>query len=408
MLTDIGRIVSLTSVIGIFTYPLAIKFKNNTFLAVFLSILFASLVIEYEYMSSVVTAPLGDAVTALIYVVSIHFFRNIFSKEINMRDLIIGTVFLTIAALSKVTTVFIFIIALPLFYSIQKLPDVIIGLKANQSMEAIAKSFGVYKLVLISIPLFVAYIFVVWGDSVKEANYFSAMLTSQELRGWNMGYSDTSILDRISTLYNSQLVWIRLFVGLVFISLVLCAVLFKKYRAYYFLMIVSAAATLILFQNLFSHNYYILAIFPYLSVSLADLSYYAYKRWSYKKLTNPTTLSILSVATVFLLIMYETVNSHAGKTSKEVFLQEQKNHLYQIELSKYIKEHLDEDQIFAANGFGYSPILPFLSGRQSFMINDLTTIGYKRKYHKEGAFNDLLQLHPLKTQFIMSHVGKIN
>ena len=84
LLTDIGRIVSLTSVIGIFTYPLAIKFKNNTFLAVFLSILFASLVIEYEYMSSVVTAPLGDAVTALIYVVSIHFFRNIFSKEINM------------------------------------------------------------------------------------------------------------------------------------------------------------------------------------------------------------------------------------------------------------------------------------------------------------------------------------
>jgi len=409
LLTDIGRIVALISAIGIFTYPIAVKFKGDVFLAIFFSVLLTSLLIEYEYMSSVVTATLGDSLTALTYVIAIYFLRDIFSKEINSRDLAVGIVFLTIAAVSKVTTVFIFIIALPLFYSIQRFAHVITGLKSGQSIKNIIKTFEIDKLVLISIPLLAAYVFVIWGDSVKEVNYFGAMLTSNELRGWNMGNLTISdIPNRLSSLYNSQLVWIRTLIGILFISLILCIVIFKRKRLFYILLTLSALATLILFQNLYSHNYYILAIFPYLSVAIVDLSHYASKALIDNNLRNSIILLILTFVVVVVSISYEAVNSHAGKTSRQVFHHEYKDRFYQATLADYIKRNLDKDEIFVANGFAYSPVLPFISGRSSFMINDLTQIGYERKYHKKGSFIQLLKASSIKDPGLYVTCGKDN
>jgi hypothetical protein len=111
------------------------------------------------------------------------------------------------------------------------------------------------------------------------------------------------------------------------------------------------------FVNLYGHNYYQIALVPLLitAIYLIDFETEGFKKMMY----------VLVGATVCLGNPLANKNmSHSQQTVEETINRERKNLSYQRDVALFLRDNRSANEYFIATGLGYSPLIPFLSGKK--------------------------------------------
>jgi len=209
-------------------------------------------------------------------------------------------------------------------------------------------------------------------DAFKELNIVSNEFTSKSLRVWNFGSLSQGPIERFSRSYMGSMTWLKFFVAY---SLGLMSVIWLKTKnPRVLLLIFSFISMPMVFVHLYGHNYYQIALVPFLLASIYMINFEVN---GLKKMTY-----VLLGAALFLGNPLAKKNmSHSKQTVEETISRERKNHGYQVDVALFLRNNLRPNEYFIASGLGYSPIIPFLSGKKAvlfypslFDLGDVTTL----------------------------------
>ena len=179
----------------------------------------------------------------------------------------------------KLTTAFPFVLLISILFGLDFLKYSIPFFKEKKFFKGFfSKAFFEYCLIVIFVflvPFLTMYLWVRHSDLLKMQSSFSYITTSSSLREWNFGtWDDKTTISNWFTLFN------RIGFGIVPFTLLLLAIpsflnnQLRSIQLKLVFLILLVCITLFTFFNLyFVHDYYLVAVLPFLSVCFA-ISFY--------------------------------------------------------------------------------------------------------------------------------------
>lgn len=179
----------------------------------------------------------------------------------------------------KLTTAFPFVILISIIFGYDLIKEILPILKEKKFLKFIfSKTSFKYAIIVFFVflvPFITMYLWVRHSDIMKMQSSFSYITTSSSLRDWNFGtWDDKTTISNWFTLFN------RIGFGIVPFTLLILAFLSlikKELRSIHvklmFLLLLVFITIFIFFNLYFVHDYYLVAVLPFLSVCFA-LAFY--------------------------------------------------------------------------------------------------------------------------------------
>lgn len=183
----------------------------------------------------------------------------------------------------KLTTAFPFVLLITILFGVDILKGLLPTLKDKKLFKfMISKVFVEYVLIgffLFFIPFLMMYLWVRHSDLLKMQSSFSYITTSNSLRDWNFGtWDDKTTISNWFTLFN------RIGYGILPFTLFILTIISlyrNELRSMHMKLVFSfllVFVTIFIFFNLyFIHDYYLVAVLPFLSVCFAISFYISHK-----------------------------------------------------------------------------------------------------------------------------------
>jgi hypothetical protein len=297
-----GRLTStiffLLSAIGIYLFASNV-FGRQIARLVLPVYLFTPFAFQWGSSSLIEWLPVCCGVWAL-YIVS---FIDKASSNTNKAWIILASAFLiSISALSKSTTGAIWMASIYLFVTLA------IAAKSPFTRDKVLLLLGigiVYSFALAPSVLWNSY-----ADQIKARNPFTAWLTSQNLKEWNFGtFSQRIDLTNWKTIYDriDQTV-IGITIAFVAISIFISISREIHSRNFRWIVLSSLLGPLLFFNLYIVHDYYLVAIYPFLVLALAVAI-----ESTVRKLGSPNNAFRLLITTVTIVI-FSTFISPLGSS----------------------------------------------------------------------------------------------
>jgi len=358
-LTPTGRLVSL-----VFGY-LCILPTHNLFLILGLSRKY------FFYSTSLfLTTPLylywsGTFMiesTALFFsLYFLYYAVKIFKGDHKFITFLIGTIFLSLALLQKVTTVLPIFTLVCLFYLLN------FNLNILRNNPKIIFLFFLFFIC----PVLIAYSWVNFTDLVKELNPIGLSLTSKALQGWNWG---DSIVRTSKELWSDTVLSrniVRNSIGFSGLIVVFLGLLFSKNHTK---KILFSLSLLFIIPFLFFpilhrvHNYYqysnLIFYIILLSISIIYISESVVLKINRKSLNINIILSIVFT----ILVTFSFSKFYLGNYGKDKLrsIDITKNRTYLI--SEFIKNNTPKDSSVIVYGFDWSSEIAYHSERKALTL----------------------------------------
>lgn len=255
---------------ALFLALLCWEYFRDRILVLIILIVYLWLPYDIRYSTEIVIDYLSVAF-ALGY---LYFFTKWIDAPGRYGNFVLGTVFGTLGGLVKITTMGIVVI--PVILMIIKLIkkqsihlDFSIFKKAN--IQKIIKNKTLIFLFIgsILIPLCVAMIWTMRSDAIKNANIATVWLTSSNLTTWNFGTfaQKTSFSNWVEWLLKiREFFFFGPLIVLPFIGMLYLNRLSTEGQKFFSAAVLSPLLTIFIFFNLYLHDYYYIALSPFMSV----------------------------------------------------------------------------------------------------------------------------------------------
>jgi hypothetical protein len=298
-----------------------------------------------------------------------YFFSRLIEEK-NGPFTLAGAVFLgTLGYLVKVTTMPT--VAVPIAYFLLK--QLWNNYKSFDGRGLLSyifheKIFILKLLTAIAVPLAAGYLWTIHADNVKGASLYTEWLTSKNLTAWNYGmWKQRASL----SLWMTILMHVKSFAPLAFV-LIPAGLVFalkhpRRYREFIYTGLAGALVTVFIFFNLYrSHNYYPMAVTPFLAVAAGFACYhFFFVLLKNKKGTAALNLKVCIAAACFILLGYLYIGT--AKASLKFPLIENKYTKYSI--SDFLKVRTTPDEYIIIADHLWNPTILYYAGRKGFMIN---------------------------------------
>jgi len=229
--------------------------------------------------------------------------------------------------------------------------------------------------VLSVIPVIIGYAWIYYTDIFKQMSEYTQEFVADRLVSWNYGTID----QRLSPVH-----WIvigRRYIdflgnGYVFVAIIVVYLLFtkRKYLKYIlYLLGAQLANILIIFNLFFVHNYYLIAITPYVYMMLGLMIYEIFDIQIKNDVVKKASISIIAVVLIWQHI-FSNLNYLDGITKIS-----SRNVLY----GKVIKNITEYDDLLVIADEDWSPKSLYDSDRRGFMLNG-------RKISEDSGLKKLL------------------
>lgn len=352
-LTQTGRVWSLVFTV-LSCWPLILilkKLKVSPSAVYFVAALFLSTPVYIFWAGSFMIES-----TALFFAISgLFFYLKIYhQKNFPLCSLMLGSIFLSLALLQKVTT------ALPVL----ALAMLLMGLKLLSIANSRERIYGVIKVAIpLGLPLVIAYAWIHYSDFLKSLNILGEYLTSKNLSSWNYG----SLQQRVSGDLWVNVIYSRniktssfRYFGLLAIVI---ALLFIKDRPQKILILTSLIlfiAPFLVFTNLhIRHNYYQSANSIYLSVAIG-LSVIA--------LLNRFAINKFIASLVLIAFIFSNINFFYRDYYRDKAMLISINNNRSLAVSEYIRENTQPELPIIVFGYDWSSEIPFYSERKALVL----------------------------------------
>jgi hypothetical protein len=257
---------------------------------------------------------------------------------------------MSVAALSKVTTAFVWIVAV-LAYSLLKTPQ---GARVRRHSSTLMISF------LLAIALVPSLLWNRYADSVKSDNPFTSWLTSENLSEWNFGtISQRLDFSNWKTIYD-RIDQSIIGIGLVVFTIAVLMIVQNRPPALHvkWLMLSSLAGPMVFFNLYVVHDYYLVAIFPLIVLLVAT-------SFDFLKSMIHVSSKEYSVAAVAVIII-ATFTSQLGSSYMTNFRHEGG----EPAISSLIAERTLPNEETIIIGCDWDPTYLYFADRKGLMLMD--------------------------------------
>jgi len=377
-LTVIGRAVSLLFLFAtcIPVYGILVKILGFGRSASFFTL---SLIISTPFYVFWSTTFMIETVALFLTISFLYFsLKMILNNDWSYKNSIFCSLFLVMAGLQKVTTVFpVAILLLFLFIYLWV---------ADKRVFNFNKKL-IVALVLGVISIIVIYSWIQFTDYVKEANEIGQRLTSSNLSGWNYGKISQRISEKfwIDTIFNRHL----LKVGIPYISIgillwAMCSVKDRHMSNFFILLLLLFIGPMLIFTNLhIVHNYYQVSNVIYIIIAFG-ISTFIFVNNFFKKL-----YLIVPILSVVLASNFYIYYNGIGKKKNSIF---DSSTSKIIAISEFIKSNTDNNSAILIYGNDWSSTLAFYSQRKSLTVPNWGNLPLDSLNHTEKYINpDLIK-----------------
>ncbi|MCM1100401.1 MAG: glycosyltransferase family 39 protein [Clostridium sp.] len=343
------------------------------------------------YWSRAILIDYMSVLFGLIYIWGLyHWFRD--GKRAAYG---IGLIFGILGYLLKVTTMFpvVFFLA---FWIVQDLYRGIQGENNKISGASIGKYFtrNWKKLICLGllcvIPVCVGYLWTSYADAAKASSAYTKWLTSEALTNWNYG-----TLEQKLQFSNWSVILKRLygfFGGFYFLIFIAAAYLIHCKKKNILVLsgsLLSCFLTLVALFNLYYvHDYYLIALSPFLCMSLGAMTFEICRVLLPEKKSGNMLIIALAVLFIYSQI---TVNTeyvdgvlHGNKENTNVGL--------------FVNRITDTDEQILIEGTDWNPCILYYADRKGFMLQDPATAP---DVLKDGFYTTLVLHDPRNLAAIM-------
>ncbi|MGV8026747.1 MAG: hypothetical protein AB2L18_09340 [Anaerolineaceae bacterium] len=327
---------------AIFLILLCWEYFRDRILILIILIIYLWLPYNIQYSTEILIDYLAVAF-ALGY---LFFFTKWIDSPTHFGNVIWGTIFGIFGCLVKITTMGIVII--PIILMICKVIkeqnlrlDFSLFRRENIKKIVTNKSLQFLFIGSILIPICITMVWTIHSDAIKNANIQTMWLASSNLSSWNYGTFAQK------TSFSNWVEWflkIReffLFGPLIvfpFIGIVFLKKQSTKWQDFFCSTILSPLLTIFIFFNLFLHDYYYIAISPFMSVSIGVGIFYSIK---YIISQNKWFLVFFLIIAGFIIMQsYEKIKIMQQDTESSV----SKFEIQTIPLAKRVMELTPENE----------------------------------------------------------------
>lgn len=264
----------------------------------------------------------------------------------NVRTFIIVIIFGVLAALTKVTTFFVFAVAggiYMLYWLFQQ--------KKLLNISAIRPLL--ISLVMVSVPLLAIILYTDFADGLKQTHPLANHLTSKELRDWNYG-----TWQQRTDISNWGSIFLRMFKNLLGLGSVILffSAFFIKWKKNEILIISSflfvfLIAVMVFFNVHRFHGYYQYANYLFLLTIFAWITFKVFKKLSNRK-------TMLGLFAVCLLAIGQFYSFYFPKMNNNSFLA----------VTDFVRQQTRPGQAIIVLGYSWAPLVAFYSERKSLHV----------------------------------------
>lgn len=297
---------------------------------------------------------------ALLYT----FFILKFLEYPKIHFMILGVLTGSLSYLSKSTSMFPIIILLAVVILKKIYDDFICDFSIEKIKVTLKLKYKFYLLLFLMciIPVLVYYPWQIYSDHIKESSPLTSWLTSQNLKSWNFGTAEQKF-----SFKNWELIFGRLNSYFLPFSLPILLLIFpflfeKEKKSILILGALGFSSFLTifcLFNLYYIHDYYLIAVTPFLSVICG---FVLYQIW---KLLSKSNFFIIILSVFFTFLMFITpINTYLKKS--------QDSPPITVLIADYLQQTTAPDEYIIITDQTWSSEQLFAANRRGMMLNEGT------------------------------------
>ncbi|MBF0553010.1 MAG: glycosyltransferase family 39 protein [Nitrospirae bacterium] len=230
------------------------------------------------------------------------------------------------------------------------------------------KVFFIKLLTAIVVPFAAGYLWTVHADNVKNSSLFTEWLTSGHLEGWNYGtWKQRTELSNWMTILGHVKPFMPFTFVLVPAGLVFALKHPRRYMEFIYTGLFGTLLTVFIFFNLYrAHNYYPMAVTPFLAVAAGFAIYHIFFfLLKNKKNTAALHLKVCIAAACLTLLGYYYIKTATAYLERPLIT----NKYSPSTISDFIRTITPPDEYIIITDHLWNPSILYYARRKGFMIN---------------------------------------
>nr|ADI87674.1 glycosyl transferase family protein [uncultured Nitrospirae bacterium MY2-1F] len=253
------------------------------------------------------------------------------------------------------------------------------------------KRFLIKLIIAIVVPVGIGCLWTIHADNIKNASLFTKWLTSEYLEGWNYGtWSQRAQINIWITIFRHIIQFLPLTFVLIPVGLAFVLKHPRRYIEFIYTGIIGTVLTIFIFFNLYkAHNYYPMAVTPFLATVVGFAIYHIFSILLVKK-TAALLLKRCLAAACIVLLGYLYVNTAKTYLKSPLIT----NKYSSSTISDFLKIITQPDEYIIITDHLWNPSILYYARRKGFMINKDYDYGARLlAFFKEHNFTTVVTVH---------------
>ncbi|MBF0488111.1 MAG: glycosyltransferase family 39 protein [Nitrospirae bacterium] len=230
------------------------------------------------------------------------------------------------------------------------------------------KTFFIKLLIAIVVPFAAGYLWTIHADNVKNSSLFTEWLTSGHLQGWNYGtWQQRAELSNWMTIFGHIKPFMPFTFVLVPVGLVFALKHSRRYMEFIYTGLFGTLLTVFIFFNLYrAHNYYPMAVTPFLAVAAGFALYHIFLvLLKYKRDTSALHLKVCIEGVCLMLLGYYYIKTATTYLKLPLIT----NRYSTSTISDFLRTVTPPDEYIIITDHLWNPSILYYARRKGFMIN---------------------------------------